>query len=136
MVLNLDETIAVTQNFVSSQNLFDVYAFLHDSTEMRYLFDPFVTSMRAHSPAHAALIESAASRFSSCTARHAAGPKEFVKGTPHFCLTCDPERERVCCRACAVKCHEGHDVQRCPQEARFYCDCGSGELLASGCLAL
>lgn len=131
MVLNMEETIAVTQNFVSSQNLFDVYSFLHDNAETEYLFDPFVASMRAHSLKNAALIEAAEKRFRSCTAGYA-GLKEFVRGTPNFCLTCDPEREKVCCRACAETCHEGHEVQKCAQEARFYCDCGAGDLLAAG----
>jgi hypothetical protein len=45
------------------------------------------------------------------------------------CKTCWPVKENGCCPACALACHQGHDLGEV-RYSRFFCDCGhesSGE---------
>lgn len=48
-VINLEESIAVTQNFVSERNVKNVYQFLQNKPS-KQLFNAFVTNLRASSP--------------------------------------------------------------------------------------
>jgi hypothetical protein len=54
--------------------------------------------------------------------------RDFVYQPVWHCRTCGLVGEIGCCAACALICHEGHDVYFDPSnKGRFYCDCGAGD---------
>jgi len=129
MVLNLDETIAVTQNYVSSQNFYDVFEYLKTNDEMNYLFQPFVDKLKEVKPL---LVEMAEQKIQSCI--YTKYGKQFSAGVYFHCFTCCPSRQQresmACCTACAFKCHKDH-ILSSARLGRFYCDCGDGQMLHS-----
>lgn len=57
------------------------------------------------------------------------GKKCFLLQAWYDCYTCLMRSSFGICQTCATTCHAGHSLSP-PKYSRFYCDCGSGVLLA------
>jgi hypothetical protein len=91
-----------------------------------------VTTQKVENKAIAAKVRAANDRvwipkvydqFKECSlALHPKGPPDVV--SLWHCRTCDSEAKKVCCRACMMLCHNGHDLVETVQKKS--CDCGAG----------
>lgn len=72
---------------------------------------------------------------SSALCTFALSNTNLVHQAIYLCQSCYGESGKCCCAACAVTCHDGHDVQFMAF-GRAYCDCGcDGCMLARDSIA-
>jgi len=53
--------------------------------------------------------------------------KKFGEMDVYECSTCKLVNGKLCCRACALICHKGHEVTFKRPSTKSFCDCGSGD---------
>jgi len=127
MVLNLETSIAVTQNYISERNLFNAYLFLSLNKEHHFLFEPFFGNLRKIDNDMVCRVEQL---YRTC---HFSKLGTTFKFAPYYkCMSCHKARgdneELACCVGCSLECHKGHDLIG-PTWGRFYCDCNAGTML-------
>jgi hypothetical protein len=53
--------------------------------------------------------------------------KKHIDQFWYHCMDCDQKQQKGVCPACAVVCHQGHQLSVI-MHGSFFCDCGAGDL--------